>query len=269
MLNPFFSILTITKNCENEIENTLASVKSQTFTNYEHVVVDGCSKDNTFVKIKNFQSRKIIKKQIRDRNCYEGFNNALKIVKGKFILFLHAGDLFYSRDVLKNIKKKLYLSTNFLIGGCIYYDNKNKIKRVWDPVSGPINKNNSYKIPHTATVVNNKIYKKIGYFNLDYKISSDTDFLIRLSSQNTDYQNYNGYLNYMKLGGISTNNKYTIKKIVEDIKIYSKYFNIIYAVIMYFKKIFFKINQIQLPFIQNKYQKNFKELKKNLVKYTI
>ena len=44
ILNPFFSILTITKNCEHEIENTLASVKSQTFTNYEHVVVDGCSK---------------------------------------------------------------------------------------------------------------------------------------------------------------------------------------------------------------------------------
>ena len=61
MLNPFFSILTITKNCEDEIENTLASVKSQTFTNYEHVVVDGCSKDNTFMKIKNFRSRKIIK----------------------------------------------------------------------------------------------------------------------------------------------------------------------------------------------------------------
>ena len=39
MLN-LFSILTITKNCEHEIENTLASVKSQTFTNYEHVVVD-------------------------------------------------------------------------------------------------------------------------------------------------------------------------------------------------------------------------------------
>ena len=115
-----------------------------------------------------------------------------------------------------------------------------KIKlRVWDPVSGPINKNNSYKIPHTATVVNNKIYKKIGYFNLDYKISADTDFLIRLSSQNTDYQNYNGYLNYMKFGGISTNKKYTIQKIAEDIKIYSKYFNIIYAVIIYFKKIFF------------------------------
>ena len=54
MKKPLFSIITVTKNCSKKIMLTLKSVKSQTFKNFEHIVVDGFSKDNTYAIIKKF-----------------------------------------------------------------------------------------------------------------------------------------------------------------------------------------------------------------------
>ena len=56
MTNPFFSIITVTKNCEDTIVQTLNSVKMQTFVDYEHIVVDSFSEDNTYSLIENYSS---------------------------------------------------------------------------------------------------------------------------------------------------------------------------------------------------------------------
>ena len=50
-MKPFFSIITVTKNTEKKIDLTIRSVLSQNFNNFEYIIVDGCSADNTFVKI--------------------------------------------------------------------------------------------------------------------------------------------------------------------------------------------------------------------------
>ena len=105
MTNPFFSIVTVTKNCQDTIIQTLNSVKTQTYEDYEHIVIDSFSDDNTYNLIENYDSKKIIKKQIKDNSCFEGLNNAYKHAKGQFIILLHSGDLFYSSKILENIKK--------------------------------------------------------------------------------------------------------------------------------------------------------------------
>ena len=105
MNKPYFSIITVTKNCQETIKKTLESVKLQSFEDYEHIVVDGFSNDNTFQIINNYKSNKIIKKQINDSNCYEGLNNAIKFVRGRFIILLHSGDIFYSEQQAPRSKR--------------------------------------------------------------------------------------------------------------------------------------------------------------------
>ena len=79
MTKPYFSIVTTTKNCQSTIIQTLNSVKIQTFEDYEHIIIDSFSDDKTYELIENFNSNKIVKKQIRDNSCFEGLNNALNL----------------------------------------------------------------------------------------------------------------------------------------------------------------------------------------------
>ena len=58
MTNPFFSIVNVTKNCEDTIIQTLNSVKMQTYEDYEHIVIDSFSDDNTYNLIENYDSKK-------------------------------------------------------------------------------------------------------------------------------------------------------------------------------------------------------------------
>ena len=127
MINPFFSIITVTKNCQDTITQTLNSVKIQSFKDYEHIVIDGFSNDETFKIIQNYKSDKIIKKQIKDHSCFEGLNNAHKYINGKYVILLHSGDLLYSSETLEKIKKNIDEKVDLLIYNCVFY-NKEKNK---------------------------------------------------------------------------------------------------------------------------------------------
>ena len=93
---PFFSIITVTKNTEKKIDKTIQSVLSQSYKNFEYIIVDGHSKDGTLNKIKKYKNLKIKIFSRRDKNFYEGLNFAIKKAKGKYISVLNSGYYYYS-----------------------------------------------------------------------------------------------------------------------------------------------------------------------------
>jgi glycosyltransferase len=207
--------------------------------------MDGHSTDNTYSLIKKFRSSYIIKKQKKDKNLYQAINNCIKICKGKYILFLHCGDFFFSKNILKLIKKKIQLNNfNVLIGGCTFFK-KGKTLRKWRIYDKEkISFFSSYKIPHTGLVISKNLVKLIGKYNLKYKIASDTDYILRLmQNKNLNIKICENFLLKMEYGGISTNYKNFLKKISEDLIIYFKYYKK-YFLIIYFFKIVFKIRQL-------------------------
>ena len=106
-MNPFFSIITVTKNTEQKVGLTIKSVLSQNFNNFEYIIVDGYSKDRTFSKIKEYKNKKIKVFRYKDRNFYDGLNYGVKQAKGKYIAILNSGDFFFSNVILITIKKKI------------------------------------------------------------------------------------------------------------------------------------------------------------------
>jgi len=254
-MSPFFSIITVTKNSEKKIEKTIKSVKYQNYEDYQHIIIDGYSSDKTYSIIKNFNSKKILSKQILDKSLYEGLNNALHFANGKYVVFLHAGDYFFDFKILTNLRKILANDADVLVGGCIFYKD-HSIKRVWKTANN-INFDNAYKAPHTSMVIKLDTFKKIGYFDTRYLIASDTESILRLfKNPSTKILTYSNYICFMELGGLSTSIKFMLLKIKEDIKIYFQYYKIKFFV-KYFLKILSKIPQF---FISNK---EIKKLKKN------
>ncbi|MGL5893430.1 MAG: glycosyltransferase, partial [Bacteroidales bacterium] len=96
MVAPRFSIITVTYNAGQLLERTIESVLAQTSFNYEYIILDGQSKDNTLEIIKKYEHH--INKWISepDNGIYDAMNKAIDIARGEYILFLNAGDTFHS-----------------------------------------------------------------------------------------------------------------------------------------------------------------------------
>lgn len=258
-----FSIITVVKNSEKKILRTLCSVSSQTFKNYEHIIIDGFSNDNTFSIVKNFENQKINFEQYNDKNLYDGINFAIKKTRGTYIIFLHAGDIFFSDKTLENINQKILHNTDLLLGGCVYFNPSNmEITRTWEVNSLELTKYNSYKIPHTGSIISKKIVNKIGEYNVFYQISSDTDYLIRLFSiKNLNAIILYDFVCFMEIGGLSTSYKNFFIKALEDIKIYFKYFKFRFC-LYYFLKLISKLNH----YFTKKNKKIYTDQLKQLIK---
>jgi putative colanic acid biosynthesis glycosyltransferase len=98
------SIITVTYNNILGLQDTFHSVKGQSFNNYEHIVIDGGSKDGT-VEFLNRQSnnRKLIYLSEIDTGIFNAMNKGIALANGDWLLFLNAGDTFPTDSTLENL----------------------------------------------------------------------------------------------------------------------------------------------------------------------
>ena len=96
------SIITICYNSERTISQTLNSINNQKYKNYEHIIIDGGSSDNTLNLINKANiSTKIISEN--DKGIYDAFNKGIINSNGEIIGFLNADDTFHNNDSLSKI----------------------------------------------------------------------------------------------------------------------------------------------------------------------
>ena len=238
------TIITVVKNDKLNISKTIKSVLSQSFQNYEYIICDGLSTDGTDEVIRrNIKNTKIIYYRKKDKNFYDGLNSAIKKAKGIYIVILNSGDLFYEKNTLKNISK--YFNFYDVISGNIIFKKKNLITRNWNYNIKNPNKYNCFKIPHTSMFIKKKVINKIGKYNTNYRISSDTDFILKIFKKKISFRYIPKNLVVMNHGGLSTSFNYINEKIFEDLKIYFKHFRYLF-IIIYFHKIIYKIYKLML-----------------------
>lgn len=106
-MEPLFSIITITYNAESTVERTLESVDSQSFTDYEHLIVDGASSDNTLQIISKHKNLRRTLISEPDKGIYDAMNKGLSNTCGRYLIFLNAGDKFHAPDTLATIAKAI------------------------------------------------------------------------------------------------------------------------------------------------------------------
>lgn len=115
------SIVMPSFNSENVIEDSINSVLNQTYSNWELLIVDDCSSDNTVEVVRKIAKKdKRIKLTVLDKNSGAGIarNQAIRQAKGKFLAFIDSDDLWMSNKLEKQIKfmnenNYYFTSTNF------------------------------------------------------------------------------------------------------------------------------------------------------------
>jgi len=135
----FFSIVVVSLNPGERMRTTLNSILSQTFKDYEIVIKDGLSKDGMLEELEEsgyFRSFPCVR-IFREKDCgiYDGMNQAVSHVEGKYVQFLNCGDCFYDGEVLE--KTARFIKENPVDGPAIYYGNQYNILQSCEVTSNP------------------------------------------------------------------------------------------------------------------------------------
>jgi|APSaa5957512535_1039671.scaffolds.fasta_scaffold77680_2 glycosyltransferase involved in cell wall biosynthesis len=215
MSRSFITVITVVFNDVNTIENTIKSIVTQSYENYEFIVIDGGSTDGTVEIIRSYRDQINYIISESDNGIYDAMNKALRIAKGEWVNFINSGDFYTSTHVLSNISK-YYLKgnsaysivhTDILEGGV--YTSQNIF-------SGYILKN----ICHQSIFYNRFKLKKVLKYNTKYKLAADFDLLVAIYYMDPDLFSLktNEADIYYLPGGIShTNKTVTIKERIKII----------------------------------------------------
>tara|TARA_B100000900_G_C20574042_1_gene714553 strand:+ start:1141 stop:1878 length:738 start_codon:yes stop_codon:yes gene_type:complete len=239
-----FSIVMVCKNSQQTIEKSIDSFLSQTYKNKELIVIDGGSEDGT-LKILQKYSNDIFFENIKGLGLYASINLGIRKSSGDLIGLLHSDDQFYDENVLEKISGKFNEDLDAIYTNIVFFKKENKFTRAWNV--GQINslsiKKGIYP-PHTGLFVKKKIFENIGFYNENFKISSDIEFMHKLF-ENEKLKKSALYINSikMKIGGLSTKSPINIIKSNYEVYKILKSLNVDYPIIMIMKKILIKIKQ--------------------------
>lgn len=211
------SIITVTFNAADTIEQTIESVLEQTYNNIEYIIVDGMSTDGTFEKICRYENRisKIIHES--DNGLYDAMNKGISCATGQVIGIIN-GDDWLEKDAVANVVNALDDSADILYGkinmcrydGSIKGSETVKIDDIWYRM-----------IPHPAVFVKKKIYDLYGTFNLLYSLSADYELMLRFYIDGVRFKYLDTILANFREGGLSTRRR--IDGMKEAKKIWMQY----------------------------------------------
>ena len=225
---PLISIITVTYNAGKVISKTLQSLKNQTFRDFEHLIIDGASKDETLDIVKDYglTQTKVISEP--DKGLYDAMNKGIRLANGKFILFLNAGDSFHSDSTLACYSEQAKNNYDIIFGDTIIVDgNGNKIADRHLSAPQKLTKNSfsdGMLICHQAFMVKKELAPS---YNLDYRFSADYDWCINcISKTNPDNcKNLNQVtIDYLS-DGLTDKNKW--KSLRERFKIMAWHYGLI------------------------------------------
>tara|TARA_B100000963_G_scaffold98870_1_gene85434 strand:- start:352 stop:1110 length:759 start_codon:yes stop_codon:yes gene_type:complete len=220
------SIITATFNRGHFIESCILSILRQNVKNIEIIIIDGLSTDFTYEKIAPLleKNNNIKFFSEKDMGIYDALNKGVEKASGDIIGFLHSDDIFYEKNILNHIINKFEVNDlDGIYGDLQYIDkiNTNKVLRYWQ--SCEFHKKllkKGWTPPHPTMFLKKEIYKKHGKFDLQYKISADYDFMLRILNDSSIKLNYiPKVITRMRVGGISNKNiKNILLKTFEDYK---------------------------------------------------
>ena len=113
-----FSIIVVCLNAGTKLKETINSILVQTYDNYEVIIKDGLSTDNSIDLLPENSKLRIIRK--KDKGIYDAMNQAIEELQGDYVYFLNCGDYFYDSNVLYNVKKQLERLESDIVYGDIY-----------------------------------------------------------------------------------------------------------------------------------------------------
>lgn len=206
------SIITINRNNDSGLRQTMQSVLSQTCTDFEYVIVDGASTDKSVEVIHSFAPQpdmNINGLQVRwlsepDTGIYNAMNKGVHMSKGEYLLFLNSGDWLYRNDVVRNILS-IFDGTDIIQGNIVVVkDDVEIIQRGYGRSELSMVDVYNNQFLHQATFTRRACFEQYGYFDETYRINGDTVFYAKcLGFGNASFKYVDLNIAFFDTNGIS------------------------------------------------------------------
>lgn len=244
------SIITATFNSAKTLKDTIQSVLRQTNKDFEYLIIDGGSTDETIDIVKSYESEfsgRLKWVSEKDEGIYDAMNKGIKMASGDVVGILNSDDYFTSDDILQTVDNAfksheidaIYGDIHFIRDGnpqkCVRYYSSRMFRPFWLRFG--------FMPAHPSFYCKREVFEKAGLYSLDYKIGADYEMMVRLFKK---YRIKSLYINKdfvtMRTGGASNNNvRSRITLINEDVKACKEngvYTNSLFVMIKYLYKVF-------------------------------
>ena len=197
------TIITVCKNSEQYLTETIESVLNQTYPKIQYIIIDGNSTDKTQDIIKHYSRDIDIYFSEPDTGMYDAINKGLKLATGDYILILNSDDVLATNTTIENavnIISREHL--DFYHGDMIKLkDGKNKGVKLF-PVTFKqlLLSTHCTFAPHPCFFISSSLNKKLRGYNLEYKYASDYDYILRaLASKGSKGKHLDLYISKFRI----------------------------------------------------------------------
>lgn len=206
MKEPSLSIITVNFNNNLGLQKTIRSIQSQSYTDYEHIIIDANSMDGSKETITKYSAESSYLSywvSEPDKGIYDGMNKGVKHAKGKYIYFLNSGDYLFDENVLASIS---FDDTAYICGNMrmIFSDTE------YEDIVPPEKIDGLFLLksflPHPASFIHHSLFVNQEY-RTDYRIISDWIHMVdNLVLKGCNYKHINILISNFDSTGLSSTN---------------------------------------------------------------
>ncbi len=246
---PIVSVITVCYNSAEMLQRTIKSLRLQSYSEIEYIVIDGASKDNTLQIIKENQDIINLWISEKDNGLYYAMNKGLELASGDYVIFINAGDMFYSPDTLEKVFANHQDDIDIYYGDTmILAENQKEIgsRRLTPPKQ--LTKNSfrwGMTVCHQSIFIKRTIAPK---YNTNYRITADYDWVLTSIENAKKIVNTKLYISKFLSGGLSS--KHIMKANKERFRIMCNHYGLItslcYNFLMIFRLVFTYIKKGRL-----------------------
>ena len=181
------SIITATYNSASTIRYTIESVLRQTYSDYELIIKDGGSKDDTLDICREYEAKfegrmKMI--SASDKGIYDAMNKGIEAATGDVVGLLNSDDFYTSNDILQTIADAFSNNDIDAVYGDIHFVKDGALDKQVRYYSSALFKRGYMRFgfmpAHPSFYCKKACYEKYGYFDTSFKIAADFENLLRL-----------------------------------------------------------------------------------------
>lgn len=236
---PLISVITVTYNAAEYLGLTMHSLRAQQFSGFEHIIIDGASTDNTLAVAHSLPTPDMRILSEKDNGLYDAMNKGLRMARGKYVLFLNAGDRLATAATLSRYSMATEKNPDIIYGDTMIVDRAGNLLRPRHLSAPNVLTSASFAsgmlVCHQSFMVRKTLAPQ---FDTSYRFSADYDWCVRCIKATVPERctNLHCVVTHYLDGGMTVKNR--IPSLKERFRIMSAHYGTASTLIRHFGFIF-------------------------------
>lgn len=199
---PLVSIITVTFNAKDYLEQTIQSVINQTYKHLEYIIIDGGSTDGTVDIIKKYSGHLSFWISEPDKGIYDAMNKGISHANGEIIGIVNASDFYEPYTIQTVVDASIQNTSAGIFHGNINMRNEDgTLFKIKQPNNNLQNLAKGFQLFHPTFFVRKIVYDTIGSYDTSFRMAADYDFALRCWKNNIKFFYIDRILSNFRIGG--------------------------------------------------------------------